>query len=115
MPADNPTKFRTNRMMVIYVTAALQKAMSQDGAATPAWSDDKTDAILKELREFRCDRKQLDSISEEIKKRNMRMAEAEDQVTKVEERIQHTDDIMSEMLKLPAQFDDNMTDQQSPG
>lgn len=79
--------------------------MSQNGAATPAWSVDKTDANLKELREFRCDnRKQLDSINGEIKKRNVRMAEAE-----------HTEDIMSEMLKLPAQFDDNMTDQQSPG
>lgn len=76
----------------------------------------KQTRFFKELREFRCDnRKQLDSINEEIKKRNVRMAEAEDQVTEVEERIQHTEDIMSEMLKLPAQFDDNMTDQQSPG
>ena len=89
--------------------------VSQDGGATAlAWPDDKTDAILKELREFRRDnRQQLGDIKEELKKTNARMAEAEERITKTEERIQTTEDVTSEMLKLLAQFDASITDQQA--
>lgn len=70
--------------------------------------------ILQELREFRQDNKsQLKEIEGEIKKTNTRLGEAEDRIEKAEERIQNVEGVLSEMLKLHAQMEAKLTEQES--
>ncbi len=67
--------------------------------------------ILKELREFRKDNSdQLQGICEEINKTNTKIAEAEDRIDTVENRIQVTEDIVPELLKLHIHLDTKLTD-----
>lgn len=75
---------------------------------------DTTSIILQELRDFRRDNKtQLEDIKEEITKTNIRLDEAEERIVKVEDRIQNTEDIILEMIKLQAQMEAKITDQES--
>ncbi|XP_037388770.1 uncharacterized protein LOC119262033 [Pygocentrus nattereri] len=70
--------------------------------------------ILRELRDFCQDnKKHLEDIKDEIMKTDNRLAEAENRIEKAEERIQNTDDILAEMLKLLAQLEAKITDQES--
>ena len=84
----------------------------QDGGAGRTADGTDLAIVLRELRDFRRDNKrQLEDIKEEIKKTNTRMDEAETRIVKAEERIQNTEDVTSEMLKLLAQFDAKIIDQ----
>lgn len=72
------------------------------------------DMILRELRSFRRDnREQLEDIKGEIVKTNTRLDEAEERIVNAEVRIQNTEDILAEMLKLQARLEAKITDQES--
>lgn len=76
--------------------------------------EDTTSMILQELRDFRRDKKtQLDDIKEEIMKTNTRLDEAEERTVRAEDRLQNAEDIMLEMIKLQAQMEAKITDQES--
>ena len=65
--------------------------------------------ILRELRGF-CqeNKKQLETIKEEIVKANTRLDEAEGQIEKAEERIQNTKEVIVAMLKLHVKQEDKL-------
>ncbi len=70
--------------------------------------------ILQELRDFRQDNKsQLEEIKGEITRTNTRLEEAEDRIEKAEERIQNVEGVLAEMLKLQAQMETKLTEQES--
>lgn len=84
-------------------------AASPDGESTA-----NLGLILQELRDFRQDNKsQLEEIKGEITKTNTRLEEAEDRIEKAEERIQNVEGVLSEMLKLHAQMEAKLTEQES--
>lgn len=87
---------------------------SMDSHEDEASQQDALGLILSELRDFRQDNKtQLHDIKEEITKTNTRLDEAEERIAKAEDRIQNTEEILSEMLKLQAQMEAKITDQES--
>lgn len=80
-----------------------------NGDAVPLSSDLKV--ILGELRDFRRETKtQLEGITEEVKKTNTRMDEAEARIEGAEGRIQNTENVMVEMLRLQTQIDAKLAD-----
>ena len=52
-------------------------------------------------------------IKGEITKTNNRLEEAEDRIEKAEERLQNVEGVLSEMLKLHAQMETKLTEQES--
>ena len=85
----------------------------QDGDLTAHEDTVDLALILRELRDFRQDNKtQLKGVKGEITKVNTRLEEAEGRIVKAEERIQNTEDVLSEMLKLQAQLEAKITDQE---
>ncbi|KAL7854778.1 hypothetical protein SRHO_G00169680 [Serrasalmus rhombeus] len=67
--------------------------------------------ILKELREFRKDSgQQLKGIRDDINKIYRRVDEAEERINTAEIRIQSSEDVLSELLKLQVQMDAKLTD-----
>lgn len=99
------------------------KALRQTGTRNDANPNDATasggpaanlDLILQELRDFRQDNKtQMEEIKEELTRTNTKLEEAEERIEKAEERLQNVEDIVSEMLKLHAQTEARLTDQES--
>ena len=91
---------------------------TQSGNADAASPDGEPTAnlalILQELRDFRQDNKfQLEEIKGEITKTNNRLEEAEDRIEKAEERLLNVEGVLSEMLKLHAQMETKLTEQES--
>lgn len=70
--------------------------------------------ILQELTGFCQDHKeQLEDIKGEITKMNTGLNEAAERVMDSEERVQNTEDILTEMLKLEVNLDAKTTNQES--
>lgn len=70
--------------------------------------------ILQELRGFCQENKeQLETIKEDILKANTRLNEAEQRIEKAGERIQNTEEVMTEMLKLHVKLEDKLMDLES--
>ena len=86
----------------------------EDATSMASQQDDTTSIILQELRDFRRDNKsQLDDIKEEITRTNTRLDEAEERIVRAEDRLQNVEDIMQEMIRLQAQMEAKITDQES--
>lgn len=67
--------------------------------------------ILKELREFRKDSSQkLCDIREDINKINKRMEEAEERKNTAETRIQSSEEVLAELVKLQVQTEAKLMD-----
>lgn len=69
--------------------------------------------ILVELREFRKENNEkLADIKEDLNTTNKRIEEAEGRIAEAEEQIQQTGEVVSELLKLQAQLEAKLTDQE---
>lgn len=69
--------------------------------------------ILVELREFRKENNEkLVDIKEDLNTSNKRTEEAEDLIAEAEEQIQQTGEVLCELLKLQAQLEAKLTDQE---
>ncbi|KAL7871172.1 hypothetical protein SRHO_G00086690 [Serrasalmus rhombeus] len=93
----------------------VANAKTQDGGrAEETVEGGKLELILREIRDFRQDSKsQLEAIKGEISKINSRMDAAETRIVQNEERIQVTENVLAEMLKLQTQLQGKLMDQES--
>ncbi|KAL7870552.1 hypothetical protein SRHO_G00080490 [Serrasalmus rhombeus] len=93
----------------------VANAKTQDGGrAEETVKGGKLELILREIRDFRQDSKsQLEAIKGEISNINSRMDAAETQIIQNEERIQVTENVLAEMLKLQTQLQGKLMDQES--
>lgn len=69
--------------------------------------------ILQEIQDFRKENNQhLEDIKDELNKTNQRIEEAEDRIDAVETRLQTMEQAMKKMLKVQAQHEDKLIDQE---
>uniref|UniRef100_A0AAQ6AQA3 L1 transposable element RRM domain-containing protein n=1 Tax=Amphiprion ocellaris TaxID=80972 RepID=A0AAQ6AQA3_AMPOC len=93
--------------------ASNKPASHDDADSMGVRSEDKLEIILKEIRDFRGDsNRQFADLKHEITKTNSRVDEVEKRIITTEDRVQMTEEVLTELVKQHVQLKQQLSDLQ---